>query len=330
MAEDIIPPDHPDLIEDAVDEISEEENLQIFLEGEEVFERKELSLKEKLLAIAIAIFSFFLFLFLIFPYEELVRVVVSKISAENQILIDFKNLNLPFFGSKTVDGFLYQGKDGTEVSAESIETNVSYLTLLDKNFKGNIEVVLLKLDLNELGVEFKKLYINNSDIEGFDKPLNLMNFHIQLQASNGIIKRSPSIPMIETLKDATIKSFFLDIKKEKSALKVKIEKFKLSTSLGEITAKGSIELSEVFKASRLDLEICPTLDSKYSAEREDIANNLQLMMKDKKCFQLEGTISAPKPNLPGLKELQGNGNTTTSPSIPPTAPAEAPAPPMKP
>ena len=50
--------------------------------------------------------------------------------------------------------------------------------------------------------------ILDSDFEGFDKSIGLMNFHIKINAINGVLKRSPNIPFVDiNLKDLNIKNF---------------------------------------------------------------------------------------------------------------------------
>lgn len=310
MADEIlVPPTPPDLSGEEETLLLEQENLAEETEFLETVERTSFTIREKLILSLIAFFSFFIFLILIFPYEEVVRKVLSKVSIDNQIVIDFKNLDLPFFGSKTIDGLIYQGKDNSEVQAETIEIDTSIFNLISQTFKGDLEITSLKLDLADIGLIFKTVKIEDSFLDSFDKPYVQMSFFIKINSISGKIKKSMTIPFVDIdLKDISIKSLSFEAKKDKSSTKVKIDKFFLNTNKVKIVLEGTIELSEFIKNSQLNLKICPVLDEKFAAEREDIANNLKALLKNEKCFTLEGSIGQPKPNLPGLKDLMGGGN----------------------
>lgn len=328
----LVPPTPPDLSgENLNDEniIQNTEDLVDELEIPETTERTSFNIKQKLFLALVGFFSFLLFTILIFPYEDVVRKVLSKVSVENQMVIDFKNLDLPFFGSKTIDGLIYQGRDNSEIQAETIELDTSLFNLMSQVFKGDLEITSLKLDLADISLVFKTVKIEDSFLDSFDKPYGQMSFFIKLNSIGGKIRKSMTIPFVDIdIKDIQIKSLSFEAKKDKSGTKVKIEKFFLNTNKAKIVADGTIELSEFIKNSGLNLKICPTLDEKFAAEREDVAGNLQLMMKNEKCFTLEGTIGQPKPNLPGLKELMGGGgNQTSTPTVSPVAPAPAVPPP---
>jgi hypothetical protein len=315
---DTNPPTLPDLTDPPNEEEEEEQKAppieveQEFEFEEEIFEEKEFSIKQKFVAILTGVVSFLFFLILLFPYEEIARYYILKAASENQLSLDFKNLNLPFFGSKSVDGLIYQGKDGFELKAETIELDSSYSTLMDRSFKGEIQISSLKLDISELGIDIKTLSLTDSEIDHFDKGIAGMNLSIHLEALNGKIKRSPNIPVLESLKDTIIKSIQLSVKKEKNSFRLRVEKLALNTNLAKLEVTGNIELNDFFKNSKLDLKICPELSKEYKEEREDVAGYFQMAMKSEKCFILEGTIGQPKPKFPGLEATQPNPNNPSS------------------
>ncbi len=330
MEDDIlVPPTPPDFSGEVLDEEGFLQNSEEVLSEEEFTEnihRTNFTLKQKMILILIGFFSFLIFSIIIFPYEEVVRKVLSKLSVENQIVIDFQNLNLPFFGSKTIDGLIYQGKDNSEIQAETIELDSSLFNLMSQVFKGDLEVTAVKLDIADIALSFKTVKIEDSFLDSFDKPYGQMSFFIKFNSIGGKIRKSMVIPFVDiNLKDIQIKSLSFEAKKDKSGTKVKIEKFFLNTNIAKVILDGTVELSEFIKNSQLNLKICPTLDEKFKAEREDVAGNLQLMMKNEKCFTLEGSIGAPKPNLPGLKELMGGTNVNQSQSMSPKTSEETPA-----
>lgn len=272
----------------------------------------ELSWKQKLILINSGIIGFILFILILFPYEELIKTYVSKFALENNFVLEFKKLNLSFFSTKTIDHLLYQNKDNIEVRAESIDIDTSLMDLLKRNFKGNIKISSLNLETNDYAIKIGSLNIEDSNLHGFDRDLPNIIGSINLQIFDGKILRSPVIPMIDSLQGVTIKSILLSIKKSLNSNRLNIEKGIFTLSIAKITVSGYIELSPAsIKASTLDLTICPKLTEKYSAEREDIASSLQLLIKDAPggCLPLKGTIGDPKFNIPGMQQ------PSTTPSV---------------
>ncbi|HMV43948.1 MAG TPA: hypothetical protein PK079_20095 [Leptospiraceae bacterium] len=295
---------------DEVEEI--EETVEDDLGFEEESTSGELSWKQKLILINSGIIGFILFIVLLFPYEELVKTYISKFALENNFVLEFRKLNLSFFSTKTIDHLLYQNKDNLEVRAESIDIDTSLIDLIKRNFKGNIKVSSLNLETNDYAIKIGSLNIEDSSLTGFDRDLPNIIGSINLQVFDGKILRSPVIPMIDSLQGVTIKNILLNIKKSLNSNRLNIEKGVFTLSIAKITISGYIELSPVaIKASTLNLKICPKLSEKYSAEREDIASSLQLIIKDSPdgCLPLQGTIGDPKFNIPGMQQ------PSTTPSV---------------
>jgi len=300
MAEDLEEKTTEELEED-IEEISEEE---FEYEDDESESSGELSWKQKLILINSGIVAFLFFIVLLFPYEELARTFISKFASENNFVLEFKKLNLSLFSSKTVDNLIYQNRENMEIRAETIEVDTSIWDLIKKNFKGNVKITSLNLELTEYAIKASSVNLEDSSIIGFDRDTLNMNGNINLQVFNGTILRSPVIPMIDTLQGVTIKSILLSLKKTLNSNRVTIEKGVITLSIAKITLSGYIELAAAIKASRIDLKVCPKLTEKYSAEREDIASSLQLLTKDMPdgCIPIQGTIGDPKVNMPGIQQ----------------------------
>ena len=300
MAEDLEEKTTEELEED-VEEISEEE---LEYEDEDSESSGELSWKQKLILINSGIVAFLFFIILLFPYEELARTFISKFAQENNFVLEFKKLNLSLFSNKSVDNLVYQNKENMEIRAETIEVDTSIWDLAKKNFKGNVKITSLNLELTDYAIKASSVNLEDSSIIGFDRDTLNMNGNINLQVFNGTILRSPIIPMIDTLQGVTIKSILLSLKKTLNSNRVTIEKGVITLSIAKITLSGYIELAAAIKTSRIDLKVCPKLTEKYSAEREDIASSLQLLTKDMPdgCIPIQGTIGDPKVNMPGIQQ----------------------------
>ncbi len=281
----------------------------------------ELNWNQKLILIISGVIAFIFSIIILFPYEELVRTQISKYALENNFVLEFRKLNLSLFSTKSIDHLIYQNKDNMEIRAESIDIDTGIFDLIKRNFKGNIKISSLNLELTEYAIKAGTVNIEDSSIIGFDRDLANINGSITLQIFDGKILRSPVIPMLDTLQGVTIKSILLSLKKTLNSNRLTIEKGVFTLSIAKITVSGYIELSSVLKASKLDLKICPKLTEKYSAEREDIASSLQLLTKDmpEGCIPVQGTLGEPKMNMPGVQPQPAPNPGVLSPvPAPPT------------
>ncbi|MBK8395695.1 MAG: type II secretion system protein GspN [Leptospiraceae bacterium] len=259
----------------------------------------------------------------LFPYEELTRTFITKNAQEKGYVLEFRKLNLSLFSTKSVDHLIYQTSNNLEVRAESIEIDTSIWDLIKKNFKGNVKVTSLNLEMSEFALKASSVNLEDSSLIGFDRDLTNMSISTNLQIFDGTILRSPVIPMIDTLQGVTIKSILLNLKKTLNSNRLNIEKGVFTLSIAKITISGYIELAASMRDSRLDLKVCPKLTEKYSIEREDIASSLQLITKDmpEGCIPVTGTIGSPKVNMPGIQQPP-----PTSPSILAPVPENSPIP----
>ena len=312
--------------EELEEKIIESEEVDEVLEEdfeEEEYTSSELSWRQITILIGAGIFAFLLSIVFLFPYEELTRTFVTKNAQEKGYVLEFRKLNLSLFSTKSVDHLIYQTKDNLEVRAESIEIDTSIWDLIKRNFKGNIKITSLNLELSEFALKANSVNVDDSSLIGFDRELVNMNGAFNLQIFDGAILRSPAIPMIDTLQGVTIKRILLNLKKTLNSNRLTIEKGVFTLSIAKITISGYIELAASFRDSRIDLKLCPKLTEKYSAEREDIASSLQLITKDLPdgCIPVTGTIGAPKVNMPGIQQPPPTSPSVLNP-VPETPPGQ--------
>lgn len=288
----------PALIEEEVQDLTEEEELTENFD-EDSDSPVELNWTQRIILIVFSIFASLFFILYLFPYEEVARKFITKYAAESNFNLDFKKLHLSFFGENTIDRLVYQSGD-TDVRAESITLEASLWQMYKGNFNGVIKLVSPHFEFGEYDISTKGGNIEGN-ITGLDRDINAMNGSLNIQLVGGKILRSPVIPILDTLKDVSIKSIFLNLKK--SANRILIEKATFNLSIAKIDIKGKIELMlPAWKASKLDLQICPVLSKEFAAEREDLANTLIVMTKDLPggCIPISGTISEPKADIPGI------------------------------
>ena len=102
--------------------IESEEEVEDVIEDDLGFDEEdgasgELSWKQKLILINCGVVAFLFSILLLFPYEELARTFISKYALENNFVLEFRKLNLPFFSTKSIDHLIYQNKDNMEIRA---------------------------------------------------------------------------------------------------------------------------------------------------------------------------------------------------------------------
>jgi hypothetical protein len=284
-------------------EKNEEGELE-FISSEDEFNEEDfeetggsvLSLKQKIFLIGICFFSILSFVIFLFPVEEIARYGISKFSESSGIVVDFKNLKLPLLGNKTVDSFYFQTKDGMEIKSEEIILNVGLLKLYQEaEFKGEIEFSTFEIDSSKFTIKAGTLNII-SNLTNLDKELASISGTVGIHGGNGMLVRLPELPIIGNLSGTPIKMLDLDI--QKNGPRVEFKKASINLSIARIKIKGKLELSPVFNASRLDIEVCPELSKEFATEREDLANMLISLKKgDETCIPVSGTISDPKVNI---------------------------------
>ena len=164
--------------EELEEKIIESEEVDEVLEEdfeEEEYTSSELSWRQITILIGAGIFAFLLSIVFLFPYEELTRTFVTKNAQEKGYVLEFRKLNLSLFSTKSVDHLIYQTKDNLEVRAESIEIDTSIWDLIKRNFKGNIKITSLNLELSEFALKANSVNVDDSSLIGFDRELVNMN-----------------------------------------------------------------------------------------------------------------------------------------------------------
>ncbi len=274
-------------------------------EKEETLELEEhehqLSLKQKLLLLLIGFLGFLFFLIILFPLEEIIKSYAIKFASEQQLVLDFKKLNLSLFSSSQIDKFYLLTSNDIEIKSEEIEINISLIKLLNKQVFGKMSATSFDLNTSSFQIKLKRIDLT-SNVQNYEKGL-ATNGSLELQTGGGQLIKLPNFPIVGDLSGTQIKSINLAFKKTGSSLQ--IEKAILNLSIAKVQIKGKIEVSQSFMNSSLDLQICPTLTPEFALEREDLANILAAVSKgNETCIPIRGTIQSPQADI----QQFGGGN----------------------
>ncbi|MEM7181836.1 MAG: type II secretion system protein GspN [Spirochaetota bacterium] len=304
------------------DDLAELEESELGTEEEHTFEEDSIeskfSIKQKLFAWIGGFISFIAFIIIVFPYEEVTRYFVAKMTVPKNILVDFRSLNFSFWGDKTVDVLKVQTPDGMSVKVEEVIVSASLLELLQKNVKG--ETIAKILSLETENYEFKVSNLNiKHDLNKVDTGLMKLNGNMKINFVGGKILKTPEYALLGSLGNTKIKSILVNLAFRNGTLE--IQKLKLRSDKVKVDIKGLIKLNQNFSYSNLSLDLCPELTKKYANERPDLADTLQLFknLKKSSCFKVKGTVSSPKVDTPNFSEMN-------KPSLPEQPPSNTPQP----
>ncbi len=273
--------------EETKEEVLETEELET-TEHHEEDDHKKLNLKDIISLVIIGLFSTILFFILLFPLEEVIRSFTLDKTRKAGIILDFKNLNFPIFGRKSMDNFLFQNSSGLVFKSEEVEFQISIFSLL-----------LNKLDLEQdfLSSSLETRFANwnpkssnlNLTLENFDKP-SKWNGDIVFLSSGGKITDLHDIPMLSDLRDIKLNKFSLFLKFKYG--KGSIDKGTIDSSVLKGSLSGSIKLMDSIAQSPVDLKFCFNFTDSFSMERPDIAGYAAILPKEgnKSCLPIIGTL----------------------------------------
>ena len=289
-------------VEENVDELFPKED---FIEDDSDHYDNSLSYKQITMLFLGGILGLFLFVVLLFPIEEIIRFFITKNTQNSGFIIDFKKLNFPILGTKSVDSLYMVTKDNIEIKSEEIQFDVDIPELYKGNILTQMEALSFVLETDDLLLNAKSLKTDiNLILSERENPV--LNGGLTISIIGGKIPKIPSFPILGDLSGTSIKSINLNMKKNGN--RISFEKAIFDLSIAKITLKGRMDISPIFKASRLDMEICPKLSKEFIIERQDLSDTLSLLAKDGKeaCIPLQGTLSDPQINininLPGKEE----------------------------
>ncbi len=289
-------------VEEPVDELFPKED---FIEDDSDHYDNSLSYKQITMLFLGGILGLFLFVVLLFPIEEIIRFFITKNTQNSGFIIDFKKLNFPILGTKSVDSLYMVTKDNIEIKSEEIQFDVDIPELYKGNILTQMEALSFVLETDDLLLNAKSLKTDiNLILSERENPV--LNGGLTISIVGGKIPKIPSFPILGDLSGTSIKSINLNMKKNGN--RISFEKAIFDLSIAKITLKGRMDISPIFKASRLDMEICPKLSKEFIIERQDLSDTLSLLAKDGKeaCIPLQGTLSDPQINininLPGKEE----------------------------
>jgi hypothetical protein len=297
--------------EDSPDDILEEDI------GEGDFEEndKSLSLKQKILLSLSGCIGLFIFVLSLFPVEDILHYYITKNIQSTGFIVDFKKLNFPILGTKSVDSLYVVTKDNIEIKSEEVQFSLDLSEFYNGNILSNSEIYAFSIETDELFISSKSIQSDINLVQS-ERETPTYNGSISISSGAGKIVRITSFPVLGDLSGTSIKSITLNLKKNGS--RISFEKAFVDLSIAKIQLKGRLDLSPNFRNSRLDMEICPKLSKEFSSERQDISDMLTLVARDGKepCIPLQGTISSPllniNMNLPG-SESQPNSLPATPP-----------------
>jgi hypothetical protein len=278
------------------------EEIEADSEDSELFaEATALSLRQKLLLWASGFGCLLLSVLYLFPIEEVLRSYISKNSETAGFVLDFKRLNLSLLGESSIDSLIYLPKDNSlELRVEELAAELSLLQLFQSILNGKLRATSFSVELPQYMFTAKSIMISELNMSGIDKEWVHYHGSISLQLSGGKILKTPLIPFLGDLKDVTVSSLTLVLKK--GGNRINFEQALIKSSIATLKIKGKIDLSPTLTASRLEIEVCPKLTDQYAKERQDIASTLQLVSKpgQETCIPIQGTIGDPKPIVPSL------------------------------
>ncbi len=288
------------------DELSEELiSREDFLEDDLDHHDHSLSFKEIIFLLFSGFIGLFLFILLLFPIEEIIRFYITKASQSSGFVLDFKKLNFPILGTKSVDSLYMVTRDNIEIKSEEVQFDVDIPELYKGNIITESEAFSFVVETDDFILNAKNLKTDiNLILSERENPV--LNGSVNLSILGGKIPKIPSFPVLGDLSGTKIKSINLNMKKNGN--RITFEKAIFDLSIAKITLKGRLDISPTFKASRLDMEICPKLSKEFIIERQDLSDTLSLLAKDGKeaCIPLQGTLSDPQLNinlnLPGKEE----------------------------
>jgi type II secretion system protein N len=264
---------------------------------DEIIDESNYSLPQ-LFTIIISGFIFFLiFVVFLFPVEELLKNFIINTSEKNNTVIDMKKINLPYFGSKSIDNLYISTADNLEFKSEEINFTFNIFNFINKSqIISSIESLSNSLDSNYLALTAKNIQLD-INLTNIGRENLLLNGKIQVLINGGVITRVPEIMSNLGFNEIKVKSVQVELKKNNNV--VQFEKFFLDLNIAKVLIRGKIELNQNFQNSKLDIEFCPKLSKEFEAERPDLSDLMTLYSQGKSevCFPVKGTIAFPKVDI---------------------------------
>lgn len=273
--------------EETKEEVLEVEDTEI-IEHHDDDDHKKLNLKDIIYLFVIGLVSTILFFILLFPLEEVIRSITLERTRKAGIILDFKNLNFPIFGTKSLDNFLFQNATGLVFKSEEVEFQISLLGLMLNKLEIEQDFLSSSIETKFANWNPKSSNLNLS-LENFDKP-SKWNGDIVFLSSGGKISDLHDIPMLTDLKDIKINKFSLFLKFKYG--KGTIDKGNIDSSVLKGSLSGSVKLMDAFALSPVDLKFCFNFTEAFSLERPDIAGYAAILPKEgnKSCIPIIGTL----------------------------------------
>ncbi|PJZ65189.1 type II secretion system protein GspN [Leptospira wolffii] len=278
-------------LEDIPEDPSEEESAPRF------------TLKQKLILIGTGAFSFVFFLFFLFPYENILRQVLSSSSGGQPSAFFFRELNVSIlFGEVSAKSLEISGPS-LRIKANQASVSAGLISLLRKKVNGDFEVNGLKIEYDGEPIGSITSLEGLVKVDSLVAPISRFNgaFSLKMpEGKKGNLSNLPELPVLGRLENIIINKISLKSKLDQGNLE--FEEFLIDTSIGRLDIHGNMRLSENFGSSQLNIRVCFEPERDFATEREDIVGMLALLEKNgnEKCVPISGFVQKPEVKIPGI------------------------------
>lgn len=261
-------------------------------------EENRLSGKQKLLVLLTVTVSFFVFTLFFFPLDELIRYQLRGL--ENQVSIDFADLDLNIIGNDTIDGFsaqLPQGVGG--FSSEHIESDLAWRDLLAYSPDGTVQFQTSEFHMQGFAFDAAtaELVVKIKDAS---RPLATWNGRVQLRAGGVKFTNLPleSLPLPINLQELNVRR--LELMMNFANGNVDFQDSVLASDLFTIRLSGNGRLGRSLGATVLETKLCvkpaPDLETK-NPELFGVYIMGGGAAGGELCADVTGTIGQPQVNV---------------------------------
>ncbi|TGL59402.1 type II secretion system protein GspN [Leptospira sarikeiensis] len=301
-------------VEEEEELISNEEEEFLTMELEEIPAEEEeeiprFSVKQLLILIGSGVVSFLLFLLLLFPYENIVRQMMSSSSGQPSSVF-FNELSVSvLLGKVSVQSMEIMGQT-VKIRSKYAQIKAGLFSLLRKKVNGDFEVQDMEIEydgktLGEIGALEGHLQLDSVVV-----PASRYSGSFSLKMPEGKFGSFPNLPEIPFI--GKIENFFVNkilITSRIDQGMIEFEEFVIDTSVARLDLHGNLRLSDSFSNSQLNLRVCFELERNFAsaAENQIIVEALNLLEKSGggKCVPITGTFQRPEFKIPGLNAPAG-------------------------
>ncbi len=243
-----------------------------------------------LLAIVLTVF----FVIITFPYNALITKQIKSLEGKAFKSIVLDGLDFSITGETVVNNAVIVLKSGDEVSLSGIFADFSVFSVLSKNISGDIRSEGIRITSKKFISDFTASA--NLDLKIIDNKTLPVDGQIKINLNNVMLKvneiQLPDSMGGLPLKIKPVRITSLIMNSELSKGKISIRTFNVSGRDLKGTVTGEINLSSIFKNSKLELAVSVDGTSKIFDDYREI---LQSFMKNNRLeLKVSGTIARPR------------------------------------